>query len=113
MSDKNADTDVDKPAAGASSIAVKDANAKKDPKNTSMHVRIASPFKIFYDDDAQSLSGKNASGPFDILPHHHNFISLLSECELVITTIGGSTKVRISGGFMHVKADQVVVFLNV
>jgi F0F1-type ATP synthase epsilon subunit len=83
-----------------------------DADNT-MHVRVSSPFKIFYDDEALSLSGENATGPFDILPRHHNFISLLQECELSIRTKAGTTKVRISGGIMHVKSNQIVVFLNV
>jgi F0F1-type ATP synthase epsilon subunit len=47
------------------------------------------------------------------LPHHHNFISLLSECELAVVTHAGTTRIKISGGIMHVKADQIVVFLNV
>ena len=87
---------------------------KTDAKNSKvMRVRVSSPFKVFFDDEAFSLSGENATGPFDILPHHHNFISLLSECELSVVTKAGATKIRISGGIMHVKADQVVVFLNV
>jgi F0F1-type ATP synthase epsilon subunit len=92
----------------------KDASAKGSSKAAAvMHVRVASPFKTFFDSNALSLSGENATGPFDILPRHHNFISLLNECELAIKTHTGVTKVRISGGIMHVKADQVIVFLNV
>jgi F0F1-type ATP synthase epsilon subunit len=79
-----------------------------------VHVRVASPFKVFYDDEAVSLSGSNATGPFDILPHHHKFISLLKEGDLAIRTPnGGTIQIRISGGIMHVKADLVTVFLNV
>lgn len=86
----------------------------KDQGPVSMDVRVHSPFRVYYEGAAFSLSAENATGPFDILPQHHNFISLLSPCDLIIRTIQHSEqKIRISGGIMHVKADQVVVFLDV
>ena len=78
-----------------------------------MHVKVYSPFQVYFDEDAYSLSGENAAGPFDILPHHHNFISLLNACELTVRAPLSERKIRISGGLMHVKADHVVVFLDV
>jgi len=79
-----------------------------------MRVRVYSPFRDYYDGSAFSISAVNATGPFDILPRHHNFISLLSACELVIRPAdGGEQRIVISGGIMHVKADQVIVFLDV
>jgi len=84
-----------------------------------MHVKIYSPFVTYYDATAESISGENVTGPFDILPHHHNFITLLKAGELVIRgkNVGGllehQLRIRISGGLMHVKADRVVVFLDV
>lgn len=78
-----------------------------------MHIKVYSPFKTYYDDDAQSISAVNATGPFDILPHHHNFMTLLSPCELQIRARRGDERIRISGGLMHVKADQVTVFLDI
>ena len=81
-----------------------------------MHVKIYSPFKTFFDEDAYVLSGVNATGPFDILPRHHNFMSLLGECELIVRPVitpPDEKRIRISGGLMHVKADRVTVFLNI
>lgn len=80
----------------------------------SMRVQVHSPFKDYYDGQAFSISAENATGPFDILPKHHSFISLLSACELNIRTVNkGDQRIRISGGLMHVKADSVTVFLDV
>ena len=79
----------------------------------SMEVKIHSPFRNYYDGEAFSISGENATGPFDILPHHHNFISLLNPCELVVRSPKGDEKILIGGGLMHVKADKVIVFLDV
>ena len=93
---------VDMPAAPAQSAG-----------NPTMAVKVYSPFRVFFDEMANSISGVNDTGPFDILPHHHNFITLLKAGELVIQTLHGEQRIRISGGIMHVKADKVVVFLDV
>jgi len=80
----------------------------------SMHVKVYSPFNIYFEDDAYSISGENATGPFDILPRHHNFIALLSPCELVVASVSnGENRIKVAGGIMHVKKDRVTVFLRV
>lgn len=78
-----------------------------------MRIKVYSPYQVYFNDVGYSISGENGTGPFDILPHHHNFITLLNECELVLQTMQGEQRIRISGGLMHVKADNVVVFLDV
>ncbi len=83
----------------------------KDGKH--MHVKVYAPFKIYYDGEAESISAENDTGPFDILATHHNFITLLSPCEIVVRNEGKEEKVAINRGIMHVKKDEVVVFLDV
>ena len=79
-----------------------------------MRVKVHSPYKTYFDGDAYSLSGENVTGPFDILPRHHNFMALLLPCELIIRPVSGmDTRVRISGGLMHVKSDRVTIFLDI
>jgi hypothetical protein len=88
--------------------------AKKSPDGKlQMYIKVRSPFRSYYDGEAFSISGENATGPFDILPQHHNFISLLNACELIIRSQKGEQKIQIAGGLMHVKANQVIVFLDV
>lgn len=94
--------------------AAKDFTSTKSNKGLSMEVKVYSPFHDYYDGPAFSLSAENTTGPFDILPKHHNFITLLSPCEMVLRTVkNGDQKIRISGGIMHVKADKVIIFLDV
>lgn len=78
-----------------------------------MHVKVYSPFKVYFDEIGDSISGVNDTGPFDILPRHHNFLTLLSACELVIRAGGRERRIRIARGIMHVKSNEVVVFLDV
>ncbi|MGC1177087.1 MAG: hypothetical protein WA843_03375 [Candidatus Saccharimonadales bacterium] len=94
--------------------ALRDYSQTKVTGQRSMQVKVYSPFRDYYDGQAFSLTAVNATGPFDILPKHHNFISLLNPCDLIIRTVDtGEQRIRISGGIIHVKADQVIVFLDV
>lgn len=96
--------------------AAKDFTRDKDVSGLTMHVRVAAPFRE-YDGQAFSVSAINLTGPFDILPEHHNFISLLTACDMEIRgLVDGEqklVKISISGGIMHVKEDEVIVFLDV
>jgi F0F1-type ATP synthase epsilon subunit len=86
---------------------------KEDPKKPLMDLKIYAPFRVYFDGKAYSLSGLNESGPFDILPHHHNFICLLMPCDLVVRAPFGNKIIRISRAFMHVKAEKIIVFVDV
>lgn len=93
---------------------------KKEEKKTgkkqlssSMHVRVHAPYKVYYDDEAESISAENDTGPFDILPNHHNFMTLLNQCDIIVRNKGKEEIVPINHGVMHVKADKVIVFLDV
>lgn len=92
----------------------KDGSGKTEDGRLTMHVKVYAPFKVYFDEMALSISAENETGPFDILPHHHNFITLLKASDLVVHQLDGTDqRIRISGGIMHVKADRVIVFLDV
>lgn len=94
--------------------AVEDYSKVEDNGQLSMRVKVYSPFNDYFEGQAFSISAENATGPFDVLPKHHSFISLLNACEMVVRTVAkGEQRIKISGGIMHVKADQVIVFLDV
>lgn len=79
-----------------------------------MAVKVYAPFQLYFEGDAYSVSAVNETGPFDVLPHHHNFLCMLKPCEIVIETAEGEHKtVKINRALMHVKADRVVVFVDV
>jgi len=97
----------------AAARAAREAAASARPI---VRVKVYSPFKVYYDADSFSISAINATGPFDILPHHHNFMSLLGACELIVRPVNGpppEQHIKISGGLMHVKADKITVFLDI
>ncbi len=83
-------------------------------KEDTFQVKVYSPFHVYFDAPALSVSAANETGPFDVLPHHHNFLTLLSPCEVIVrTTENTDQKFKITHGVMLVKADEATVFLDV
>jgi F0F1-type ATP synthase epsilon subunit len=81
---------------------------------TKLHVKLFSPYKTYFDDDAKSISAENDTGPFDVLPRHHNFITLINPCEILINTLEDKEKrIRVSKAVMHVRNNNISVFLDV
>ncbi len=90
-----------------------DKPAKPTGKPT-MAVKVYAPFQVYFEGEAHSVSAVNATGPFDILPKHHNFLCMLVPCELTIQPSEGSVKtIKIHRALMHVKSDRIVVFMDV
>ena len=79
-----------------------------------MKIKVYSPFKTYFNGPANSLSAVNNTGPFDILAGHKNFMSLLQSCTITVTQDSGpNLNLPISRGVMHVRTNQVTVFLDV
>lgn len=103
----------------ASDTPTPEAAEAQPPTNTphgkpTVEVKVYAPFQVYFEGDAVSVSAVNDSGPFDILPHHKNFLCMLVPCQLVVTLPdGGSKTIKIHRALMHVKTDRVVVFMDV
>ncbi len=105
---------ADETADVATAVSDEPEQKAKDDGKPKMAVKVYAPFKVYFEGDAYSVSAENATGPFDILPHHHNFLCMLVPCNLVIQPVGGKTKtIKVQRALMHVKADKVVVFMDV
>ena len=79
-----------------------------------MHVKVYAPFKTYFEDTANSVSAANDTGPFDILPKHKNFMSLLKPGPIIVRQNGlPDFTMKIDRGIMHVKTDRVTVFLDI
>lgn len=78
-----------------------------------MRVKVYAPFQVYFEGEAYSLSAENATGPFDILPKHKNFLCMLVPCQLKVSSPAGEKTIKIHRALMHVKADYVAVFVDV
>lgn len=86
---------------------------QKTDGEPTMAVKVYAPFKVYFEGNAHSVSALNATGPFDVLPHHRNFLCMLLPCMLTIQGVEGEKTIKITRALMHVKADRVVVFMDV
>jgi F-type H+-transporting ATPase subunit epsilon len=83
-------------------------------KEDEFHLKIYSPFKVYFEGIVTSVSALNETGPFDVLAKHHNFITLLLPSPIKIVTASKREQViTISKGIMQVKSNDVIVCLDV
>lgn len=106
------DTADNIPPASDEVATTTDKQTPKTDKKT-MHVKVYAPFKVYFDGEAQSISAANDTGPFDVLISHHNFMTLINACDIVVRHDRGEEKIPVQRGIMHVKADEIIVFLDV
>ena len=86
---------------------------KTDGQKDKLNIKIYSPYKVYFNAEADSISATNETGPFDVLPRHHNFISILKAGEIKVRFSSSEQRFKIDRGIIHVKQNQVVVFLDV
>ncbi|MBC7459715.1 hypothetical protein H7200_03325 [Candidatus Saccharibacteria bacterium] len=86
----------------------------KHAVSTSLKVIARAPFHVYYEGDALSLSAFNEVGPFDVLPGHADFFSMLAPCEITIDNGKDKEPVRfdIRNGILTVRDDEVMLFAN-
>lgn len=71
------------------------------------------PFELYYDGPAEVVSAENKIGPFDILPHHADFFSVLRPCTVIIEKPEGDpVTITINNGIVTVRGDEVMLFCN-
>ena len=80
---------------------------------SNIHIKIHSPFKTYFDGNASSISATNDTGPFDVLSNHHRFMTILNAGEITVRSGEKQQKYKIERGIMHVRDNQVTVFLDV
>lgn len=78
-----------------------------------LNVVARSPFELYYEGDAVSLSAQNRIGAFDILPGHADFFSMLEPGEVTIQTTGKAPVIiDAKNGILTVRDNQAYLFVN-
>lgn len=76
-------------------------------------IKIFSPYQVYYQGEAVSLSAQNRTGPFDVLPGHINFFSLLTGGVVVLNTGFQRLEFQIARGILRVNHDNLTLFADV
>jgi F0F1-type ATP synthase epsilon subunit len=84
-------------------------------KQQLLSVIARAPFHIYFEGEALTVSAANSVGPFDILPGHADFFSILDPCNVTIDTGSDSEPMtfEITNGIVAVRNDEVMLFVNI
>lgn len=75
-------------------------------------IRIQSVEKTLFEGDYDSLTSVNEQGPFDILPMHSNFISLIRE-KIELKKNGKTETIAINTGVLKATDNKINIFLEI
>lgn len=82
-------------------------------KNLLLDVIVMSSTKTFFLGKARSVSSRNKVGPFDVLPMHENFISMLYDKVTLVDSSGQKQVIPCDHGLLEVSENRVRVFLGI
>ena len=76
-------------------------------------VQVRNPETLLYSGNAVAVSSINEVGPFDVLPRHENFISLVNTKIVIFQDKHLKKEIPIEKGVMKAKANLIHIFLGV
>ena len=79
-------------------------------ENNSITVSINSSDKLIWEGKAISLSSINSSGPFDILPLHANFITIVENNPIKINTGLNIEEYTFPNAIIYASKNRVLIY---
>ena len=77
-----------------------------------LKVSVKGTEKILWEGEADSVSSTNSQGPFDILPLHSNFISVIENKPIVIRIGKEKKDYNFPFSVIYAHTNQVQIFTN-
>ena len=68
--------------------------------------------RIVYSDDVDMVIAWGLEGQLGILPHHAPLMTILQPGELIVKKDSKETSMAVSGGFLEVRPDRVIVLAD-
>jgi F0F1-type ATP synthase epsilon subunit len=85
---------------------------KIEDKPGKLIVKIRSKTGQLYSGDAFSVTSRNESGVFDILPYHVNFISLIFDFVIVDKDTPNEKKFDIEKGILYMIENNINIYVG-
>lgn len=76
-------------------------------------VHILSPGGVVWEGEAISVSSANSQGPFDLLPQHAHFVSLVEHQPIIVTTKDGDKTFEFDSAVIRLFDDLVTVYADI
>ena len=82
-------------------------------KKKQLNVIARAPFEIHYEGPAKAVSATNRVGPFDVLPGHADFFSVLEPGDVTIDIESSKTiSFPVNAGIITARDDEIHLFVN-
>ena len=78
----------------------------------SLQVEIVTAERVVYSGEVEAVIAPGTEGQLGILPHHAPLMTSLAPGELVVRADGQEEILAISGGFIEVRPDRVIVLAD-
>jgi F-type H+-transporting ATPase subunit epsilon len=79
---------------------------------SSLKIDIVTAERVVYSEDVDIIVAPGVEGQLGILPHHAPLMTILQAGELVVRRGGEEDSLAISGGFLEVRPDRVIVLAD-
>ena len=79
---------------------------------SSLKVDIVTAERVVYSSDVDMVIAPGVEGQLGILPHHAPLMTILKAGELVVRKGGQDDSLAISGGFLEVRPDRVIILAD-
>jgi F-type H+-transporting ATPase subunit epsilon len=79
---------------------------------SSLRIDIVTAERVVYSEDVDIVIAPGMAGQLGILPHHAPLMTTLAAGELVVRKGGEEESLAISGGFIEVRPDRVIVLAD-
>jgi F0F1-type ATP synthase epsilon subunit len=82
-------------------------------KQGTLNVIARAPFTVYYEGEATAVSALNLVGPFDVLPGHADFFSVLEPGQVIVEVPNGDPiSFDINAGIITARSNEVHLFVN-
>ncbi len=79
---------------------------------SSLKLDIVTAERVVYSEDVDAVIAPGVEGQLGILPHHAPLMTILQAGELLVRRGGEEDTLAISGGFLEVRPDRVIVLAD-
>jgi len=77
-----------------------------------IRLEVVSAERLVFSGEVEKVVAPGAQGQLGILPHHAPLMTLIDPGELMVTQDGGEICIAVTGGFMEVRPDHVIVLAD-
>ncbi len=79
---------------------------------SSIKLDVVTAEQVVFSDDVEVIVAPGVDGQLGILPHHAPLMTMLQPGELLIKKGGGECCIAVTGGFLEVRPDRVIILAD-